>query len=491
MSREEGNVELQIRNLPWLFQERYKKGSNISLFCRDCYRSLYSQFKKFVSDGMKSEVIVNIPIILLTGVPGTGKSMFSVYYLIKLMMDEEFPLKEVVLEHHQGVYNKITLTSQVNRFDPGGWTELELSVTQLQDPGRHLVFSDIITKEEPFKAGRWLFIFASPDPSRYRCTMKDARVGYRFTMPTWSEQELMTVVGDENKDEIYDRFVLFGGVPRYVLWKGPGQSPEQMLEDAIVSKGSGIMEYFSSNGHGDIDKDRSFMLVHLNPPRLSDDSDWDYQKPFEFSFASDEIFRRLIDKFDQSLLDSARSQFNNGAWSRSYGKGSAGHLFEKLVLWWTPIANKSVELTSLDNRANRLTATLPAMQLLPHLWEAKKGSKAGELEANCLYQPRITNLESADAFCVISEGEGPATLIVLQVTVGKTHPIKVNGLKKIVRAYPLTIQRALGKTLLVFVIPVNGALQGPQPLHTKGGTVAVSVPSEAQGFQQYVVEYAV
>lgn len=493
LSRQDDHVELEIRDLPWLMKRRYKQGSNISLLCRDCYRSLSTQFKEIVSKGIAPEADRQDPVILLTGVPGIGKSMFSIYYFINMLLDEAFPLKEVVLEYESGMYTKVTLMGKSNRSDPDGgapWTELQLKLMQVEDAGEHLILSDIQSKNEPgFCGGRWLFIFASPDPARYRCTVKQAPVCYEFIMPTWSEQELLAV-GGENRDAMYDRFVLFGGVPRYVLWPGEGRDPAWMLTEAMPINEPRFMESFFSHGYWNTDQEQRCMLVHINPPWSSEKADWDYQESFEYSFASDEIFRRLLVRVDQSLLDKARTKFNAGTWLKAYGPGFAGHLFKKLVLWWTPLATKTVTLMTLADPSNQLTVTLPAMKVLPRWWKAAKGSSEGELDTNCLYQPRIANLESGDAFCVISEMDGSATLIVLQVTVGETHPINVNGLKNIVQAYPLTVQKALVKKCFVFVTPVHGALQRQQqPLHTQEGAVATHVPSEAQGFQQYVVEY--
>ena len=58
-------------------------------------------------------------------------------------------------------------------------------------------------------------------------------------MPTWSEQELMHV--NDNKDDWYERFVCFGGVPRHVLWDGIGDNPLKILNAAISAKGSAVV----------------------------------------------------------------------------------------------------------------------------------------------------------------------------------------------------------------------------------------------------------
>ena len=484
-------VFLQIRDLPSCIRSRYFVfKQELSLFCRECYPSLYARLKTIVFNTSET-----CAAVLLTGVPGIGKSMFSIYCFIRLLVDGEFPTKEVYFEYAHGQYHKVTLQrTPTITADPGGgepWTTVELKVATCREADHNaLIFSDISRKTEPQAAGHWLFIFASPDPERYQTTMKQCRVHYRLTMPTWSEQELSAVGGESNW---YELFVLFGGVPRFVLWDGEGEDPRTLLDTVIAAKGPRIMEYFTNHGHGDTDRSRSYMLIHINPPWSSSCNEWEYDKMAEYSFASDEVFQRLQSKFESSLIDNVRTAFNTGSGPDMFRGGLAGHMFEKIVLWLTPIAQKTVELTSLsDSPQPKLTVTFPSAKELPQKWKADKGSlNGGSLETGCLYRPKISNLESGDAFCVLADEGGGFTLIVLQVTVGATHSIKVNGLKNIVRAYPLTVQRALVKKLLVFVIPLGGALEGQQPLHTQDGTVARLVPTEAQGFQQYVVQYSV
>jgi hypothetical protein len=74
------------------------------------------------------------------------------------------------------------------------------------------------------------------------------------------------------------------------------------------------------------------------------------------------------------------------------------------------------------------------MQILPDSWKYKAGKQETErLNSDILYQPRISNLESGDAFCVISDPSDGTSLmlIVLQITVSKVHKVKSNGLNEI------------------------------------------------------------
>jgi len=79
------------------------------------------------------------------------------------------------------------------------------------------------------------------------------------------------------------------------------------------------------------------------------------------------------------------------------------------------------------------------------------------LRPDCLYLPRISNLQSGDCFGVVQQGDG-YVLIVLQITVSETHPIKAIVLNDIVFAFPLDVRNALRKKMLGFVIPLHGTL---------------------------------
>ena len=136
--------------------------------------------------------------------------------------------------------------------------------------------------------------------------------------------------------------------------------------------------------------------------------------------------------------------------------------------------------------------TLPDREILPRQWKTARG-RDRNLSPGVLYQPRIANLESGDCFCVIDWEEG-YMLVVLQMTVGAVHPIKVNGLRDIVLAYPMQIRSELVSKVLVFVTPTDGALDGQQPYHTQDGKVAERFSIEVDGpngFVQHKCEYKI
>eukprot|EP01035_Chromulina_nebulosa_P036168 gene36168-48688_t len=77
-----------------------------------------------------------------------------------------------------------------------------------------LVLCDINNPVEPASRAKWLVIFSTPNPARYKECMKNAPT-FRYTLPTWSEQELTSC--DSRVQLWYDNLVRWGGVPRHVL----------------------------------------------------------------------------------------------------------------------------------------------------------------------------------------------------------------------------------------------------------------------------------
>ena len=119
---------------------------------------------------------------------------------------------------------------------------------------------------------------------------------------------------------------------------------------------------------------------------------------------------------------------------------------------------------------------------------------AKDLKPNIFYQPRISNLESGDAFCVISTAaENNATaykLIILQITVAEKHSVKIKGLQNIIAAYSEEIQANIIEKLLVFVTPHHGKLNSCQAYVNRDGKTPKKVISpHVSEFKQYVTKY--
>jgi len=224
---------LEIDSLPIIFLERHGIIPK-RIYIRHCYRELYE-----IVTARMIEYHDQLPATLFTGVPGIGKSLFMIYFLFMFLHDERFPDKRFVLEFASGEYHYFIPTTEVGVF--------EYSMTSQGSCPLHEVpiFSDIKGLSEPRCRGKWLFIFSSPNPLRYKETTKNSPK-FRYTLPIWSHSELLFL--DHEDKKWIDRFVLFGGVPRNIFWDGKEEDPKDKLEDALESKGGIIADYFFKHG---------------------------------------------------------------------------------------------------------------------------------------------------------------------------------------------------------------------------------------------------
>ena len=464
---------LEFSDLPGLFETRYGAIPS-QILVRNSYKILYARVTKIMHDEKRRTAT------LFTGIPGIGKSLFLLYFIICFIDDESFPDKRFAIEFCPGEYHYFEPTGTQGEFQCRSVNNDDLPLHEI------LLLSDIIEPQLPKNRARWTFIFSSPNPKRYKELLK-YEPRYKYTLPTWSVTELLLV--NPNIEDWYDSFVLFGGVPRHVLWSKQGFSPADQLEEAMQNKGGQIATAFFEDGFGNTDDELSYMLMHVNPPWSPEQQDWLYEKHVEHSFASDEIFQKIARKHENRLLAEPIDSFNCGATvaSSTYGGGSAGKLFEMICLWLKPIEYKTITARMLVGGSKVGPFVMPKISLLSYHWTTD------QLQPNKLYQPRISNLESGNAFCLLPIDGGLYDLIVLQITVGESHPVEANGLNKIVSAFPEELRMRMHNKFLMFVNPVDGKLNKPQPLHTQEEKEmsAAHIPTFARNFVQCVYYHKV
>jgi len=110
---------------------------------------------------------------------------------------------------------------------------------------------------------------------------------------------------------------------------------------------------------------------------------------------------------------------------------------------------------------------------------------------NVLMVPRISNLESGDAFYVVQYKPDSFLLVIFQITVGKSHPVKVNGLRDILLGFPESVRNKITNKALVFVIPKHGSFDEEQKLYIQKDEEASVLPLIEKGFQQYVYRHEI
>jgi hypothetical protein len=477
--------QLLVKRLPELFRARYGRIPE-KIYVRDAYKTLYDRAAQTRSRQQTGTHCAT----LFTGVPGIGKSLFLVYFLYRFLTDESIKDKRFALEFTRGVYMWFEPSGAPGEF----WCSSEDGVRM--DPKEFLLLCDIDDAAAPVSRAQWTYIFSSPNPARYKEILKNSP-SQRFTLPTWSEAELLFVSADI--DSWYEDFVLFGGVPRYLFpqedtsHKGStiAINPYTLMEKALLVKGGAVAESFFKYGFGTVDSQQSYLLVHINPS-VSAAGEVDYDGVTKYTFASDAVFQRLVQKHRDQLLAGATGMFNAGAASETYGAVSAGHLFEKVCLWLTPLDGTRFTALSLSGGSSAAKFEVPTVrELLPHDWK-----KTARLVPGVLYVPRIVStLESGSAFYLVGLPTGGYQLVVLQMTVETSHPVKSTGLHTILLAYVEEVRLHVARKALVFVLPKHDVLdkeqalptQKKEPMNSEGAHVPVAV----RDFQQYVYRHTI
>lgn len=415
------------------------------IYVRACYIAIYNSI---MAEDRK-------PRNLVTGVPGIGKSYFSLYFAWKYCIDNprdgflfEKRVDEIWLFHPNIAFKTLR---RADCLQLGNMPYL-VDLNEKSLPGENI--------------GLFGVVFSSPCPDRSKEWLKEPNISDRYVMSTWSVEELKKTLADcENTcgidlETMLKRFRKVGGIPRLVL-KGTDDFFESKLSNALAKKGPLISQNFFVGGFGTTDDDASYLLVHMHPSNYNTDfvqyKTWmDY-----FTFATPYIWEILYQMNVTMILSAARNYFNQGIGAI---RGSlAGYQFENLCLRGIPLSGQNLEVRSLSvPSAPPERITFPAMAFLEGDW------KAGTLLEDRLYVPKIGNLESGDAFFVQNR-----IVYLLQITVGEEHPVKANRLKTIGQSLAhLDIE----DYRLVFVVPNNGKLRAAQRITTQKGSVA-TIPS--------------
>lgn len=403
-----------------------------SLYVRAAYSDIYDSI-------LLSKKTRNV----VTGVPGIGKSLFCLYFIWRY-----------VAENTDALFLLEFVKDEIQMFGPN----YHQMCTRLQCNGVQIpYFVDIDAMHEPAKnVGSFAVVFSFPHPGRFKQWMKNPDLCDRYVLPTWTLpdlQQLRLVCFPLTSGETVNyRFRRVGGVPRLVL-QGDDCCFEDCLENALARKGAGIAESFFVSGFGMTDEEMSYTLVHIHP-----DQENYCTRAEHFTFASTFIWERLYRLNQRSIINKSVDYFNGG--TGAYGGLFAGYHFENICHIALPITGKHFRISSLrssegDESINHVnektTIFVPSTvcNLSTDDWSRTP------FERNVYYIPLKKNLESGDSFFLSDDG----VLHVLQITVGKSHPVKAHGLGIIFNAFPAD---QVQTCRLVFVVPSQGQLVTPQ-----------------------------
>ena len=244
------------------------------IFIRKCYKEMYDLIMKM--NKIEDEKITKF---LITGTPGIGKSLFTLYF-IKRYLDENNYSAPFGFQRKREKADIVTSKGDLYRGVPE-----EIYASEKNLP----FFCDGIDKFEPNGpyVPSLMIVTSSPDDARFKEYVKSNFV-VTLTMPVWSREELdemydafeMEAMHDKVIDIKYRNIVMrqslydvYGGVLRSIQ----SQDGTKMMT-ALDKKGSIVASNFFKAGEmpgTGSDIENSYTLVHLVPPKNEDDS-YDY-----------------------------------------------------------------------------------------------------------------------------------------------------------------------------------------------------------------------
>ncbi|CAB4441894.1 unnamed protein product [Rhizophagus irregularis] len=398
-----------------------KKQGPSALFIRKCYLDL----KDVVFDD-------KITKLRITGNPGIGKTYFG-YYLLYLLAG----LDVTVVYDNQKESNPIVFESGKNAFISNS----EIIKPYLQNSKVWY----IVDGKEPKSVDAKTILICSPKRNYYnKFDNYEGVVVARF-MPIWSWEEIKQCRKglynyEVEKKLAKDLFLMWGGIPRYVLEKAKDITSQQKLTDAILACDMDIFKYI---GESSVERTTtSHMVVHnyVNLPLSDDDElnevelnqctreqlkldrygDPPYTKTI-LRFASHYVRKRVTEQLEENIRARLREQIKAGE-----GSPLLGSAFEYIAHKILRNGGK-FDVRPLDEYDNDddddddddANAKVDLVRQDQLLYFNKKNINV--IRDGVYFQPQEKNFPSLDS--VIAPNR------VFQMTVSRIHPIKMSGLK--------------------------------------------------------------
>ncbi|KAE9350778.1 hypothetical protein PR003_g5209 [Phytophthora rubi] len=396
-------------------------------FVRECYPIYYD----LIMDKLYTK---DKRCVVITGAPGTGKSLFYAYFFERFRQEEErqnFTIVTAAFASESKLTKVVAFKGKQN--EPIGTSEWPLSsefnesIWQVDGANTIRLYDGPPFVETPYPLK--MVCFTSPKENWLYRFVKDTTVR-TLCMPVWTPDELWraaTRLGYNSlsppltRAMIDDRFTNFGGVARECL-----ELTEEVVQtrlelfEAVIKEMS--PEVATIMLKGDSAYNGRPRLCHLVPVR---DDPWH----FEVQIASEGISLKLLEKISTAEFED-RSKLIRCLRGISEEAASRGYLFE-LKVHELLVRGISIDTILLrDGRGDQQ----PIRQITFHceksndfnFFEPKTLSKA-TLSSGPYHIPGVSNFESVDSFYYPYRGGGlfsfkRTRLLLFQMTVASRQP---------------------------------------------------------------------
>ena len=384
------------------------------IYVRNSYFDIFNLICESITSGTKRFVV--------TGTPGIGKSTFMYYFIWRFLNDAEGSLDQ----NRFNLYIQCA-PDEVLQFKSGRVLELsgmEARRTLKRDK-KALVLVDMREPDEPMLCPGIRIVLSSPNPARFKEFSKG--VCLILYMNPWIYDEILTVWEKLYKDvlsldEVNEAYRISGGIVRYVLEQN--KKAQIVMDKAFSALGGGgvtsLSEYIGSNMAND-DK-VTYKILHYSS---SDYTEENAKLVFSSGYASSRLFNDL-QKGD--AVKAIKFMNNN---KLGYLQASVGVIFERLahVLVCSDGISHIRRLRSADADVHEESEYMPRkLNFIPKYPIKFSSLSSGTAYSKGQYfEPYSGTFKSIDSFSVIG-----ADVFAFQFTVGKSHPIKGEGLEDLV-----------------------------------------------------------
>ena len=429
-------------------------------------------------------------IFIFTGTPGTGKSGFGLYTVIRLVSDG-----------HLVWYKRKQFESVVFVGSPAGGTELEeifgvpfqnRTVYRFSDRDEAKLegIDSIVRVYDPIsdsvvhlRGAFFDIIISSPVKLNLREAQKSP-FSKTFYSPIWNRDELYEIAnfhGVRSLVFVYARFNWCGGVPRLLAHPDYQNIIKEQLRTVTLTD---IKEFLSQGVKGSLPTE----LIHL----VSNDDFTAY----EYRLASKEVAKHFVDQVD-TLKTADVDWFIRGCQGVPFIQALRGKVLE---LRWHEILRSHGDFEGLKlgttSRSARRKPSSTVFQIsldqhTEHIFGNLEDLK--EFRQTVYYRPQSKIFSCIDAFVRedpkvfgIDAGtnENPFVVAAFQMTVSTSHGLNRTGLEKLAEFFSnitgyVTI-------VIVFVVESNSIFNSPQPIFD-GNHVLGDSNHPAWGYEQYTI----
>jgi hypothetical protein len=491
-----------IKGLPQKMLGRFVTSydaNDVNVFKRKCYQEMMEEMFRV------SNIFVK-PWYSITGTSGIGKSYFFLY-LLYCYLKNSFPDIPSSTTISSSTFPKIESTpmkwSRVNKsflyqinnevffFNHKGglvfnWYLLQKyqydHISDALASSDIPFFTDLGSTAYPLWYYGCQILFSSFNDPRLH---EKEKMGTILTMPEWSMDELddltscsffqnITPFAFNPSEFVHQQYLLFGGSLGNIM-----RSSMSHVNTAITEVGKTLCDHLFTSGFGRGNQHNPDILIHRNPP-VDENGNFLYSGPeIVYSFASVLLFTKLYAKYRDIIITQACAKYINGL---SYSAQDED-IFESLSFLCFKLSGR-YNVKSLAGGKDIILKIPDRMEFLPNNWKVNDTTFIPKL--NTLFYPVYKNMESGDAFYVISEG-GVNSLVIIQATTRRTHPVKANGLNIIFEICSKICD--ISTKVLVFLTPPNPCLNTLQNIYPEKDDMISRIPSAIGDFQtnQYLL----